>query len=255
MSPSLISLETFEKGIAVLKLARPEKRNALNIELLNQLGDTIDNLQRDTTNRVLVLGAEGPVFCAGLDLAEATDESRSEESANGIRRLLTMLRATPLVVIGAAVGSAYAGGAGILAACDLVVASDDFQLGFPEVRRGLVAAMVSVAVKQKVRQSDLSELLLVAESIPADRATRMGLINWTVPRDQVMTKAIEIARSVLAGGPDAIRETKKLITGQTNTMELGALKELHERIRLSDEAKEGLNAFLERREPHWRSDT
>lgn len=255
MTPPLIRLEKPHSGVVTLTLSRADKRNALNVELLKQLCDAVETAQQDLSNRVLILSGDGPVFCAGLDLAEATDPTLSEESAEGIRRILTLLRESPLVVIGAAVGAAYAGGAGILAACDLVVASDDFRLGFPEVRRGLVAAMVSVALRQKVRQSELSELLLLGEPTSAERALQIGLLNWIVPRDQVMAKAIEVARTVLAGGPEAIRETKKLITGQSHTIEMAALKELHERIRNSTESKEGLNAFLERREPNWRADS
>ena len=255
MTSTLIQQEQPTPGIAIIKLARPEKRNALNVELLQQLGDAVEAIQRNPATRVLILGAKGSVFCAGLDLAEATDESRSEQSAQGIRRILTLLRESPLIIIGAAIGSAYAGGAGILAACDLVVASDDFRLGFPEVRRGLVAAMVSVPLKQKLRQSELSELLLLGEPITAERAMQIGLLNRIVPRDQVMSQAMEMAQTILAGGPEAVRESKKLITGQPNTIELTALKELHERIRTSAEAKEGLTAFLERREPKWRIDS
>jgi methylglutaconyl-CoA hydratase len=251
MSESLVRVERPQTGIAIVTMKRAEKRNALNIALLRQLGDAIDSLDASPECRVLILAAEGPVFCAGLDLAEATQLELKEQSAEGIRRVISGLHESRLVCIGAATGSAYAGGAGLLAACDLVVASDDFQIGFPEVRRGLVAAMIWSVLSRKLRDGDLRELLLLGEPIPAARAHQIGLIHWIVPRDRVLEQSLAVATKVLAGGPEAVRETKSLLNQAPGSISLDALRELHERIRDGSESREGLAAFLEHREPHW----
>lgn len=251
MSDQFVRSENLHPGIDLVTLSRADKRNALNIALLHQLSNEIENLERNPRSRILILTGEGSVFCAGLDLVEAADVSLSEESAEGVRKVLTQLRTTPLIVICAAVGAAYAGGAGLLASSDLVVASDDFKLGFPEVRRGLVAAMVSAMLAGKVRNGDLRELLLLGEPISAQRAYEIGLIQWLVPSEQVIERATSIARTVAKGGPNAVRETKQLLNEQCMATDVALLKELHERVRQSDEALEGLAAFRERREPNW----
>jgi methylglutaconyl-CoA hydratase len=183
---------------------------------------------------------------------EATLPEKSEASAEGVRRVLTLLHESRLVVIGAATGAAYAGGAGLLAACDLVVAADDFQMGFPEVRRGLVAAIVWGILARKVRDGDLRQLLLLAEPIDALRAQQIGLIQFIVPRDQVLEKAKNLSQICLAGGPDAMRETKQLLNQDPGSIDFSQLRALHERVRNSLEASEGLAAFRERRDPNWR---
>ena len=251
MNDELVHVEHPEKGMVVVSMHRGEKRNALNVALLQQLATAIEIAQQDPNCRVLILRGDGPVFCAGLDLVEANHPEFAESSAEGIRRLLTLLQESPLVVIGAAHGAAYAGGAGILAACDLVVVADDLMLGFPEIRRGLVAAMVSGVLARKVRGGDLRELLLLGEPITAIRAHQMGLVQWTVPCDQVLEQARRVASKVLTGGPEAVRETKRLLNQGPGSVDLEFLKALHERVRHSSEAREGLAAFRERREPNW----
>ena len=251
MNDKLVGLEFPEPGLAILSLQRAEKRNALNIALLEQLIGAMEQLAQHADSRVIILRGEGSVFCAGLDLIEANNPDVAERSAEGVRRVLSLLRESPLIVIGAAVGAAYAGGAGLLAACDLVVAADDFHLGFPEVRRGLVAAMVSNVLVRKISVGALSELLLLGEPITAERARQMGLIQWIVPSGQVLESSLNVARKILAGGPQAVRETKQLINREPATFDLESLQALHERIRHSAEAREGFAAFLDRREPNW----
>jgi methylglutaconyl-CoA hydratase len=255
MSDELIQVDRSHAGIAVLTLQRAEKRNALNVVLLQQLASAVEHLKQDPGCRVLILRGDGPVFCAGLDLVEASDARLAEESAEGVRHILSLLQESPLIVIAAAHGAAMAGGAGLLAVSDLVVAADNLKLGFPEVRRGLVAALVSGPLARKIRGGDLRELLLLGEPITAMRAQQMGLVQWIVPSDQVLEHALNLARRVLAGGPDAVRETKRLLYQDPTAVDLGFLKALHERVRHGCEAREGLAAFRERREPNWRQNS
>lgn len=253
MDDQLVQLEHDSSGIVILTLNRGDKRNALNVPLLRQLADSIESLERDQITRVVILRGNGPVFCAGLDLIEANDPTVAEQSAHGINRMLSVIRNSPLIVIAAAHGGAYAGGAGMLAACDLVVVSEEFKLGFPEVRRGLVAAMVSFVLTQKVRDSDLRELLLLGDPISAERARQMGLVQWIVSGVELLPRAREVAAAIILGGPQAVRETKLLLNQDSRSIAFAELQTLHERVRGSEEAREGLAAFRERREPNWRS--
>lgn len=251
MSDALVHIDRSQSSVAVVSLQRAEKRNALNIAILEELTRSLEGLEQDPTCRVVIIRGEGSVFCAGLDLVEANDPNVAEKSADGIRRVVTLIRESSLIVIAAAVGGAYAGGAGLLAACDLAVVAEDLRLGFPEVRRGLVAAIVWGVLVGKLRDGDLRELLLVAEPIGALRAQQMGLVQWIVPNERVLAHAREMAQHILAGGPEAVRESKRLLNRDPRSVDFRSLQSLHERIRHGAEAREGFAAFRDRREPNW----
>ncbi len=250
----LIRVEPVEPGMTSLVLNRPERRNALSITLVTELCDAIDRLAGDAAQRVIILRGEGPVFCAGLDLNEAADDALVEQSAAGIDRLFRTLREAPLVSIAAAKGAAYAGGGGLLAACDIVIASEDFRVGFPEARRGLLPALICDVLKTRVSEGNLRELFLVGDPIDAPRALQVGLVQHVVPGDRLLDEAVSIGRSILAGGPETIRQTKALINAAFDTAvdaaDESALQS-HLEARKSDEAAEGMAAFREKRPPRW----
>jgi methylglutaconyl-CoA hydratase len=250
----LILIETLEHGIVSVMLNRPDRRNALSIDLLDQLCETIEHLERDPTNRIVILRAAGLVFSAGLDLKEAADSSLVDRSATAVARSLNLLRSTSLIVISAVQGGAFAGGAGLMAACDIAIAASDAKIGFPEARRGLLPALICGALMHKVREGDLRELFLTGNPVDAARAQQAGLVQRIVPSDQILDEALRIARSVASGGPETIRQTKSLINAmfpRTNESHGAALIEKHLAARHSDEAREGLAAFAEKREPNW----
>ncbi|MBX3438601.1 MAG: enoyl-CoA hydratase/isomerase family protein [Planctomycetaceae bacterium] len=250
----LVRVETLLPGMTRLVLNRPERRNALSIALVTQLCDTIERLASDAAQRVIVLGAEGPVFCSGLDLKEAADDALVERSAVCIERLFRTLRETPLVSIAAARGGAYAGGGGLLAACDMAIATNDFQIGFPEARRGLLPALIFAVVQSRVSEGDLRELFLVGDPVDANRALQMGLLQRVVSGDQLELEATRIGRSILAGGPETIRKTKRLINAAFDALQSDhddAARSSHLDARRSAEAIEGMAAFREKRRPWW----
>ena len=252
---SLVLTQTIEPGIVSVTMNRPDRRNALSIDLLDQLFVEIERLADDQTSRVVILQGIGPVFSAGLDLLEAADRSVVGRSARAVQRTLSMLRETPLIVIAAVQGGAFAGGAGVMAACDIVVAADDVKVGFPEARRGLLPALICGVLKHKVREGDLRDLFLAGDVIGASRAQQVGLVQRIVPADQLIDEAVGVAGSVLAGGPETIRQTKALINqtfdvGSENANE--SLLETHLAARYTEEACEGLAAFIEKREPSWK---
>jgi methylglutaconyl-CoA hydratase len=235
-------------------LNRPDRRNALSIDLLDEVCRRVEQLASDRAKRVVILRGAGPVFSAGLDLREAADASLVEQSAAAVSRTLDLLQSAPLVVIAAVQGGAFAGGAGLMAACDIAIAAADAKFGFPEVRRGLLPALICGVLLHRVREGDLRELFLAGEPIDAARALAVGLVQRVVPAERLLDEALGIARSIVAGGPQTVRQTKALLNatfpraGESSAQDLVAT---HLAARHSDEAREGLAAFAEKREPNW----
>jgi len=244
--------------ITVVTLNRPERRNALTIELLTQLSAAIKVVAEQPQQRVLILRGAGAAFCTGLDLKEAADHTKAHATAEMVANTLITLSQTPLITIAAVHGAAVAGGAGIMSACDFVVAAERTKIGYPEVRRGLVAGLVMTFLRRQVGERNMRELLLGSELIDAERAKEIGLVNRVVARDDVMSEAQKFAESVLQGAPGAQAQTKGLI----NELWWRSVKEdvdlalkYHMQARESDEAREGIAAFNEKRKVKWVSGT
>ena len=255
---ALVLVEAVESGISVVTLNRPERRNALSIALMHELCEAVQSLATDPRQRVVILRGAGPAFCAGLDLQEAADPQLIDSSAAGVRRVLSIVRETSLVTICAAHGGAIAGGAGLMAACDLAVVADDLKIGFPEVRRGLVPAMVSTVLCGKLRDGDVRELFLLGDQISAKRARKMGLVQRVVPAGRVFAEAQQLARTILLGGPESVRQTKRLLNLHANVEADERIEDFiasHLQARRSEEAREGAAAFLEKRPPNWTQST
>lgn len=249
---TLIEIESPKRGVAVVTLNRPERRNALSIAMMKELIEVLGQHERDGVTRVVILRGAGPVFCAGLDLAEASDMALVRESAQCVARTLSVLRFSTLVSIAAVHGGAYAGGAGVVAACDMAVGANDLQIGFPEARRGLLPALISDVLRTKVREGDLTELFLVGDPISATRAQQIGLLQRLADPLRVLDEALKLADGILAGGPQTIRDTKTLVHHAYGANEHhGTSIDDHLKARFSDEAAEGLKAFLEKRPPNW----
>src|SRR6266403_5447607 len=207
----VVLIEKQSPQITVVTLNRPERRNSLTIELLNELVASIKVASDQADERVLILRGAGAAFCTGLDLKEAADRKKARMTAELVAKALTTLAETRLVTIVAVHGAAVAGGAGIMSACDFVVAAERTKIGYPEVRRGLVAGLVMTFLRRQVGERHLRELVLGGELIDAVRAREIGLVNRVVPAAEIMNEAQRFADSVLQGGPDAIKQTKRLV--------------------------------------------
>jgi methylglutaconyl-CoA hydratase len=252
----VVLIEKQSPQITVVTLNRPERRNSLTIELLNELVASIKVASDQADERVLILRGAGAAFCTGLDLKEAADRKKAHMTAELVAKALTTLAETRLVTIAAVHGAAVAGGAGIMSACDFVVAAEKTKIGYPEVRRGLVAGLVMTFLRRQIGERNMRELVLGGELIDAERAREIGLVNRVVAPDQLMIEAQKFADSVLQGAPNALTQTKRLIeelwsTSVKEDVDL-ALKH-HMRARESAEAREGIAAFNERRKPNWAS--
>lgn len=250
---TLIKIDPVSPVISRIILNRPERRNALSLELMLGLQAAFEDLEFSGQRAVILQGA-GAVFCSGLDLVEAADPARAEESAQCVARLFETVLCSSLITVAAAEGVAFAGGAGLLACCDFVVASQTLQIGFPEVRRGLIPALVSVLLSGRIPESKLRELFLSAEPVSADAALAMGLANRIAPPDSILSEATRMAETVLQGAPEAVRVTKRHLRDLRwpgLKAQLQAALAAHVHARRGWEAREGIAAFLERRAPHW----
>ena len=146
-----------------------------------------------------------------MDLREAAELGVAERTAPWIARTLETLATSPLVTIAAVHGAAYAGGGGLMACCDFIVAAEDTKIGFPEVRRGLLSALITPVLRSRLRDGDLRELLLLGDPIDARRAMQMGLVGRVVPMERLLDEAKVIAATVLLGGPETVRRTKRML--------------------------------------------
>jgi methylglutaconyl-CoA hydratase len=248
MSDVLIDMT--DPRVRIITLNRPAKRNALSVSLLQELRDAIEAAR---SCRVMILRAEGPAFCAGLDLAENESGDR-EKSAEALHGVYEAIVTSPVVSIAAAHGAAMGGGAGLVAACDLAVVADDLRLAFPEVRRGLVAALVTALIRRQVGDRVARELILLGRTIEADEARDLRLVNRVTGPADLMDAAKQMAFDVCAGAPGAIARTKDLLdelSPRPIVEDLQRAMKYHREARNSPEAVEGIRAFKEKREPRW----
>ena len=238
----------------IVTLNRPERRNALTIELMSELADALDKTSADPQKRVLVLRGAGQAFCAGLDLQETTVVEKAHRSAEMVAKTLLAISQTRLITIAQVHGAAVAGGAGLMSACDFVVAAQRTKIGYPETRRGLVAGLVMTFLRRQLRERDLRELLFTGDLISAERAHEIGLVNRVVSPNELEDETQKIVDSVLQNAPTALASTKRLIEELWSSSvkeDLETALRHHMEARESAEAKEGIAAFLEKRPPNW----
>jgi methylglutaconyl-CoA hydratase len=242
-------------------LNRPEKRNAISRQMMEELGQAFDDLHQERKVRAVILTGAGTAFCAGMDLAEMQQTSsqpdafaRWHHDAVHYRELLDKMLRFPKPIIAAVNGPVVAGGVGLMLACDLVVAAADAQVGLPEPRRGIVAGLVAPLLVFRIGASHAANLLLTARMIPAAEAHRIGLCHELVERDLVWARAQEIAGEIANSAPEALLITKRLLNetiGEHLSTLLSAGAADSATARTTEAAREGLAAFLEKREPKW----
>ena len=254
-----VLLRDDEGPVRWLTLNRPEVRNALDQELRRELLSALDEAEHDPGVRVLILSGEGSAFCAGMDLGELEGllERTHEEHLADSRDLADLFRriyAFPKPVVAAVNGHAIAGGAGLASVCDVVVMSELAKFGYTEARIGFVAAVVSVFLTRMAGERAARELLLEARPVSAAEALELGLVSEVVPEERVMERAIEVARAIAANSPMALAASKRLLVesgGLALEEALTLAIEANARARSSDDLREGVRAFLEKRPPEW----
>jgi methylglutaconyl-CoA hydratase len=248
-----------EGPVEHLVLTRPEVRNAFNDAMVSELTAWADAVAGNPAVRVVVLSGAGAHFCAGADIAwmRRQRSASEEENLEDARRLSLMLRrlnGLPVPLIARVHGAALAGGTGLVAVCDIVVAAETSVFGFTEVRLGIVPAVISPFAIAKIGVSAARELFLTGARIPAARAREIGLVHAIVAEDALDATVDGYVRDVLAGAPGAIAAAKALIE-RVAWQSAGDMSELTARLiarqRVSPDGQEGLSAFLEKRSPSW----
>ena len=240
--------------VVILTLNRPERRNALTIELMTKLAAALDAASANPQKRVLVLRGAGQAFCAGLDLQETTVVEKAHRSAEMVAKTLLAISQTRLITIAQIHGAAVAGGAGLMSACDFVVAASRTKIGYPETKRGLVAGLVMTFLRRQLRERDIRELLFTGALISAERAHEIGLVNRVVSPNDLENETQKIVEAVLHNAPGALASTKRLIEELWSSSvqeDVATALRHHMEARESAEAKEGIAAFLEKRSPKW----
>jgi len=254
MKQMMIHIERPLPGVATIILNRPEKRNALNIPLLEDLFNTIIELNLDSTINVVIIKGNGAAFCAGLDLSEAADPALYKYSGTLIKMTFSAIYNSPHTTIAVVHGAAIAGGAGLMCACDFALAAVDTKFAFPETQRGMVAALVLTLLSRQLNQRAVKELLLLGEAIDAEKALTIGLISRVAPYEELTEVSYTMARQIMKGAPGASSLTKQLIHELYPSKfeaDLTMAHDYHEKARTSDEAVEGTKAFLDKRLPSW----
>jgi methylglutaconyl-CoA hydratase len=265
--------------VATLTLNRPEKRNAISQEMIEELSATFDELEKGGS-RVVILTGAGQAFCAGMDLAElqrlAAQSEKNKVLKGGVmkgglprasdanvadsRRLARLFRRIydfPKPLIAAVNGPAIAGGCGIATFCDFTLAAPEAKFGYTEVRIGFMPALVSVFLIRQIGEKRARDLLLSGRIFGAEEALRLGLITEVVPGERLMARARDLATELLAVSPTSLVYSKRLLREMfekdlDRQLEL-ALQE-NARIRSTADFHEGLNAFLAKRKPAWRGE-
>ena len=254
-------LEIERRGpLAFLWLNRPEVRNALDDALSTALGQALDALEKDASARVVVLAGRGAAFCAGGDLgrmeaAAKFTQARARRDAGRFAKLLYRIHTFPRPVIARVHGAAFAGGMGLVAASDLVVAAEEAEFCLPETKIGLVPAMISPYLVRALGEQQARRYMLTGERLPAREAHRLGFVHECVPAAQLDDCVSRMGGRLAQAGPRALAATKRLlmqvgkapITPKLGTATVAVLAE----ARAGKEALEGIRSFLEKRRPSW----
>jgi len=248
------------RGVARLTLARPEVHNAFNDLLIAELTESLERLGADPAVRAVVLAAEGKSFSAGADLnwmkaMAGYDEAQNLADARKLSRLLWTLDRLPKPVIGRVQGAALGGGVGLVACCDIVVASRGASFTLSEVKLGLIPAAIGPYVAAAIGERACRRYFLTAERIPAEEALRLGLVHRLAEPEGLDAAIEELLAALLANGPAALAAAKDLIFAVgARPVDAGVMEETARRIaalRASPEGREGIGAFLEKRKPGW----
>jgi methylglutaconyl-CoA hydratase len=258
MNLDLVTIE--RRGVAsVLTLNRPEKRNALSRSLVAALGSRLAEAVADPAVRAIVLAANGPAFCAGLDLDELDEmmtvpdaRARMQHDARQLASVYRALATSPKPTIAAVSGPAVAGGAGLVTACDLAVATPSAKFGYPEVRRGIMPAIITPMLLRLVSQRAAYFLLLTGTIIDAAEAQRIGIYNMVADAQSMHDLVNRWVGEIAAGGPQTLHATKQWIDRCSPVPDMWIESaDASAAARFTAECTEGIAAFREKRKPAW----
>jgi methylglutaconyl-CoA hydratase len=248
----------YDARIATITLNRPDKRNAISFELIDDLLQALEEVAKSDALVVILTGA-GKAFCSGMDLDDLkallgrSPEQNLQDSQTMVR-LFRALYEFPKATIAVVNGAAIAGGTGLALLCDFTLAVPEAKFGYTEVRIGFVPAIVSTFLLRQVGEKQARDLLLTGRLFGAEEAARMGLINEIVPLENLMTRARELAALLMENSPASLRATKQLLTNHARAeidSQIDAAVRENAAIRNTADFREGISSFLEKRKPTW----
>ena len=241
--------------VAVITINQPDRRNALGIAVRQGLWDAWDRFEKDPEARVAILTGTGEkAFCAGMDLKEAGGADANSQGVNEFPAILSTIWTSPKPVVAKLAGPARAGGVGIVAACDIAIAARTATFAFTEVRIGVIPAVISITVLPRLLPRAAHELFLTGETFDADRAVAVGLLNSSVPADELDAEVARYTGMLALGGPNALAATKQMLRAPRPADLDAAFAEmlaLSAGFFASAEGQEGITAFAQKRPPSW----
>jgi methylglutaconyl-CoA hydratase len=250
--------------VGTILLNRPDRRNALTRSMLTQLGEALNDLYREKRVRAIILTGAGSAFCAGMDVhemhaaADLPEEEKSQDwvdTAEAYREVVSQMIELPKPVIASVNGPAVAGGAGLVLASDIVVATGSAQFGLPESRRGLVAGVVAPLLAFRVGGGPAARLLLTSSLYSADETLRLGIYHELIDEPRLWARCAQLAEEVAAGAPEAVQLSKRLLyetIGEHLSTQLSVGAAISATARTTEAAQEGITAFVEKRKPEWK---
>jgi methylglutaconyl-CoA hydratase len=249
---------TYDSGIATITLNRPDKRNAISFDLIDDLLRALMEVETSDALVLIVTGA-GTAFCSGMDLENlkaliGRSAEQNLKDSETIVRLFRSLYEFPKVTIAAVNGAALAGGTGLALLCDFTLAVPEAKFGYTEVRIGFVPAIVSTFLLRQVGEKQARDLLLTGRIFEAEEAFGMGLISEIVAPENLMARARELAAVLLQNSPASLRATKKLLSDHARAeldAQVGSAVRENAAIRTTADFREGIASFLEKRKPAW----
>ena len=254
-------LTEIDHGVGIITLNRAERHNAFDDVLIQELSTALVRMDTDPDVRVVVLSSTGKSFCAGADInwmrrAAGYNAEETQRDALGLAGMLRMLNEMKKPTVARVQGPAYGGGVGLVAACDISIATFDAQFALTEVKLGIIPAVISPYVIASIGERKARRYMMTAERFSAAEAYRIGLVHEIVPGEAELDEAVgEIVDDLLANGPHALGECKALIKAVANRpisqeVVIDTAQRIA-RVRASDEGREGMAAFLEKRKPNW----
>lgn len=257
--PDLVQLSHADDGVTTLTLSNPAKRNSLSMAMLEALSQTLDAIAAEGSTRVLIIAAEGPVFCAGHDLRELRSQFGRDQAQlalfNRCSQVMQKLVHLPQPVIAQVAGVATAAGCQLVASCDLAIAAETARFATPGVNLGLFCSTPMVALSRNVSRKHAMEMLLIGDMVSAARAEQIGLINRAVPETDLETEVQTLAAKIAAKSRHTLKIGKTAFYRQLE-LDLAdayayAAQVMTDNLAAGD-AQEGIGAFLGKREPQWR---
>ncbi|MGA8142883.1 MAG: enoyl-CoA hydratase-related protein [Candidatus Acidiferrales bacterium] len=257
MTYHTLKLEQHDQ-VATITLTRPEKRNAISAQMIQELLAALDEAEKSPA-RVVILTGSGKAFCAGMDLDglraianQSLDENIADSSA--MATMFYRIYQFPKPVISAVNGAAIAGGCGIATLADFTLAVPEAKFGYTEVKIGFIPALVSVFLRRQIGEKQATNLLLTGRILDASEAFRIGLVTEVVPAEKLIERAREIAAQLIAASPTSIVRTKRLLHRFDETeikAEIDLATRENAEIRATADFREGVASFLEKRDPKW----